>query len=377
MTEQAPARAKSANPVRVLVTDDSAFMRFSISQHLNEHPDIVVIGTARDGSEALELIPRLQPDVVTLDVEMPHLDGLSTLRQIMARFPRPVVMLSSLTQEGAVETIQALTFGAVDFIAKPANNANIRAVMEDAAAKILRAAKARVQGMPAVNLPAQSVPARNTSAAAASLPVVRKEGETKNCRPRMRGEPIVLIGTSTGGPRALNDLIPALPGDLPAAVVVVQHMPAGFTHSLAERLNSVSNLKVKEAGPGDRLAVGQVLLAPGGFHMIFDQNEQVVVNQNPPVHGVRPAVDVTLLSLVQRFGKLVTAAILTGMGSDGTNGAVLLHSMGGHVIAEHESSCVVYGMPRSVVEAGAAAEILPLGEIPAAIGRAVRVGMER
>ena len=365
---QAPEKPKSANPVRVLVVDDSAFMRYSISQYLNENPGIVIVGTARDGADALELIPKLDPDVVTLDVEMPRLDGLSTLRQIMARFPRPVVMFSSLTREGAVETIQALTLGAVDFIAKPSNNVNIRSVMDDAAGKIIHAASAKFR-----------LPASGRAAAvsvASPLPVFSTSGNNveKNIRLRLRNEPIVLIGTSTGGPRALNELIPALPADLGAAVVVVQHMPAGFTHSLAERLNSVSKLKVKEAEPGDRLMIGQVLVAPGGFHMTFDDNDQVALNQKPPVHGVRPAVDVTLISLVQRYGKLVIGAILTGMGSDGTTGAELLHSMGGRVIAEHESSCVVYGMPRSVVEAGAATEIAPLGEIPAAIERAVKNG---
>ena len=371
---QAPVKPKSAHPVRVLVVDDSAFMRYSISQYLNENPDIVIVGTARDGADALELIPRLEPDVVTLDVEMPRLDGLSTLRQIMARFPRPVVMFSSLTREGAVETIQALTYGAVDFIAKPTNNVNIRSVMDDAAGKILRAASAKIR-MPASGRP--STAGAFQPGNAGPLPVTAGAGNTadKPTRLRLRSEPIVMIGTSTGGPRALNELIPALPADLGAAVVVVQHMPAGFTHSLAERLNSVSKLKVKEAEPGDRLMIGQVLIAPGGFHMTFDDNEQVALNQNPPVHGVRPAVDVTMISLVQRYGKLVIGAILTGMGNDGTTGAELLHSMGGRVLAEHESSCVVYGMPRSVVEAGAATEIAPLGEMPTAIERAVKNGI--
>jgi two-component system, chemotaxis family, protein-glutamate methylesterase/glutaminase len=364
---QVQVKTKSPNPVRVLVVDDSAFMRYSISQYLNENPEITIIGSARDGSEALEMIPKLKPDVVTLDVEMPHLDGLSTLRQIMQQFPCPVVMLSSLTKEGAVETIQALTYGAVDFIQKPSNNVNIRSVMDDAAGKILRAAHARIR--PVSLAPAAVV--RNTPQAQA-ISLTHPPVPDKPTRLRQRTDPILLIGTSTGGPRALNDVIPSLPANLGAAVVVVQHMPAGFTHSLADRLNTVSKLKVKEAEPGDKLMVGQVLLAPGGFHMIFDENEQVALNQKMPVHGVRPAVDVTMMSLVQRYGKSVIGVILTGMGSDGTNGATLLHSMGGKVIAEHESSCVVYGMPRSVVEAGAASEIVPLSDIPAAIERAVK-----
>ncbi|HZW03313.1 MAG TPA: chemotaxis response regulator protein-glutamate methylesterase [Anaerolineaceae bacterium] len=347
-----PARA----PIGVLVVDDSAFMRYTISTHLNEHPDIQVIGLARDGQEALELIPRLNPDVITLDVEMPHLDGIATLRQIMASFPRPVIMLSSLTQEGAVETIQALTLGAVDFVPKPAQKANIRAVMDEVVQKILRAARARVMAT-------LTPPAPKAEPAACT---------TKRLRPYSGRFPIVLIGASTGGPRALNHLIPSLPGDLPAAVVVVQHMPVGFTRSLAERLNSASALLVKEAEPGDALEVGKVLVAPGGSHLTFTAQDQAVLNQNPPVHGVRPAVDVTLTSLIQAYGSAVQAVILTGMGSDGSNGCRLLHSQGGTVIAEAESSCVVWGMPRSVVEAGAASCVVPLGEMAAVIERIAR-----
>lgn len=348
----------SNHPVRVLVVDDSAFLRYTISQHLNQTEGIKVVGTANDGVEALEMVPLLQPDVVTLDVEMPNLDGISALRQIMLRFPRPVIMLSSLTKNGAVETIQALTLGAVDFVAKPDNRLNIRSVMEEVAAKILRAAQARIKPAPLAGL--------NLT------PLSPAEKSGLVVRARQKNDPIILIGTSTGGPRALNDVIPALPASLEAAVVVVQHMPAGFTHSLAERLNSLAKLKVKEAQTGDRLELGQVLIAPGGFHMLFDDQEQVSLNQNPPVHGVRPAVDVTLTSLVERFGKKVIAVILTGMGSDGSNGAILLRSLGGAVIAEHESTCIVWGMPRSVTERGAASQVVTLPEVAKAIEEAVQ-----
>jgi two-component system, chemotaxis family, protein-glutamate methylesterase/glutaminase len=352
------SKMKSPDPVRVMVVDDSAFMRFSISQHLNENPDIQVVGSASDGKEALRLIPQLQPDVITLDVEMPHMDGLTTLRQIMKSFPRPVIMFSSLTKEGASETIQALMLGAVDFIAKPDNRLDIRQVMDDMAAKILSSAKAKVKPV----LFQQPV---SSSAQIAS-------GIEKPVSTYLKKTPIVFIGSSTGGPGALNDIVPALPANFPSPVIIVQHMPAGFTRSLSERLNAISPLKVKEAEPGDRLLVGQVLVAPGGFHMTFDENDRVALNQKPTVHGVRPAVDVTLTSLVQRFGKTIVAVILTGMGSDGTNSASLLHSEGGYVIAEHESTCVVWGMPRSVAEAGAANAILPRPQISKAIERAIR-----
>lgn len=352
------AKVKSANPVRVLVVDDSAFMRFSISQHLNENPDLLVIGTANDGKEALKLIPQLQPDVITLDVEMPHMDGLSTLRNIMKTYPRPVIMFSSLTKEGTAETIQALMIGAVDFIPKPDNRLDIRKVMDEMAAKILETAKAKIKPVVFAQPAASSTPGGTT---------VDKPVSAYN-----KKAPVLFIGSSTGGPGALNDIVPALPANLASPVLIVQHMPAGFTRSLSERLNAISQLRVKEAEPGDKLMVGQVLVAPGGFHMVLDENERIALNQKPTVHGVRPAVDVTLTSVVQHYGKNVIAVILTGMGSDGTHGASLLHSEGGYVIAEHESTCVVWGMPRSVMEAGAANAILPRPQIAKAVERAIK-----
>jgi two-component system, chemotaxis family, protein-glutamate methylesterase/glutaminase len=358
MTNLPPAATSPAapKPISILVVDDSAFMRFAITQQLNEDPDLQVIGAASDGREALRLIPILQPDVVTLDVEMPHLDGLSTLREMMKTCPRPVIMFSSLTQAGTAETIQALMLGAVDFIPKPGNRLDIRAAMAEMSAKIKTAARARVKP--------SAVRVLTTVTHAAQL--------EKPVRTYSKTTPLILIGASTGGPGALNEIIPALPASLPSPVVIVQHMPAGFTRSLAERLNSISALKVKEAEPGDPLLVGQVLLAPGGFHLTLDENERVALNQKPAVHGVRPAVDVTLNSLLQHFGKNMLAVILTGMGSDGAHGATLLHSAGGRVIAEHESTCVVWGMPRSVVEAGAADVVLPRPQIARAIEKAIQ-----
>lgn len=350
---------KSPNPLRIMVVDDSAFMRFAITQHLNEDPELEVVGSACNGNEALLLIPQLQPDVITLDVEMPHLDGLSTLREIMKKFPRPVIMFSSLTKEGASETVQALMLGAVDFIAKPDNRLDIRAEMGDIAAKIKLAAKAKVR----------SASSRSQQLSAAPL---APEKSKKQVYPYRKITPVILIGSSTGGPGALSEIIPALPANLTSPVLIVQHMPSGFTRSLAERLNNISSLKVKEAEPGDELLIGQVLLAPGGFHMVLDENERIVLNQKPTVHGVRPSVDVTLNSLIQRFGKNVIAVILTGMGSDGTLGASILHNAGGHIIAEHENTCVVWGMPRSVVEAGAASAVLPRPQIAKAIEAAIR-----
>lgn len=348
----------SPKSLRVMVVDDSAFMRFSIIQQLNEDPEIQVVGSASNGNEALRLIPQFEPDVITLDVEMPHLDGLSTLREIMKKFPRPVIMVSSLTKEGASETIQALMLGAVDFIPKPDNSLDIRTAMGEIIAKIKLAAKAKVKRSTS-NLLQMSTPQTSTQ-------------PEKTLHSYSKLAPVILIGSSTGGPGALSEIIPALPASLPSPVVIVQHMPAGFTRSLSERLNSLSPLKVKEAEPGDTLMMGQVLVAPGGFHMLFDENERVALNQKPAVHGVRPAVDVTLNSLNKHFGKNMIGVILTGMGSDGSLGMSILHSAGGYVIAEHESTCVVWGMPRSVVEAGSASIVLPRPKIAKAIETAIR-----
>jgi two-component system chemotaxis response regulator CheB len=347
----------SSPPVKVLVVDDSAFMRFTITKHLNDFPGITVLGSAKDGREALEMIPQLKPDVVTLDVEMPNLDGLSTLREIMSRHPLPVVMLSSLTSEGTLETVRALTLGAVDFVAKPDNKANMASILEEVGNKVLRAANARVWKTPQkAQLIEPPTSARITD---------------KKIRSLRKQDKIVVIGSSTGGPRALNTVVPMLTADIPAAFMIIQHMPAGFTRSLSDRLNGSSELFVKEAAPDDRLEVGKVLLAPGGFHTVFDENERVTLNQNPTVHGVRPAVDVTLLSIAKLYGDRVVTAILTGMGSDGTNAAMLVHNSGGYVISEAEETCVVYGMPRSVFEAGASDEVVPLEKVADAIRAAV------
>jgi two-component system chemotaxis response regulator CheB len=358
------AEAGENAPIRVMVVDDSAFMRYTITQRLAEAPELSVVGTARDGEEALSLIPKLNPDVITLDVEMPRLNGLSTLRQIMTRFPRPVIMLSSLTREGASETIQALTWGAVDFIAKPAAKANIEAVMDELIGKIRRAPRARISSLGALR-----------ALYPAPLPEFRRTAPGKlDARPVGPQDKVVVIGASTGGPRALSAVVPHLPPDLPAAVLIVQHMPAGFTRSLAERLDAESAIGVKEASPGDRLEVGQALLAPGGFHLVLDGSGGIALNQKDPVHGVRPAIDVTMASVVQRYGRRTVGVILTGMGSDGSHGSVLIHAAGGRVIAEDESTCVVWGMPRSVAEAGAADAVVPLPEVPRAIQVAVRRG---
>ena len=335
-------------PIRVLVVDDSTFMRHAITKYLQTDPGITVVGAAYDGLDALAKISLLKPDVITLDVEMPRMDGLTTLKRIMAEHPTPVIMLSSLTQRGARPTVQALMRGAVDFIPKPSAGTDIGAIIEELIAKVKAAAGVR---------PVKLQPQQSTAPppAAKQMP-----------RPLRKGDPLIVIGASTGGPRALHQVLSGLPADLPAAVMVVQHMPPAFTRSLAQRLNQSILLAVQEAANGDRLAKGLVLLAPGDFHLQAN-GRRVVLDQGPPRNHVRPAVDVTMESAAREHGAAVIGVVLTGMGSDGTSGAERIRAAGGRVIAEDESTCVVYGMPRSVVEAGQANQVVPLPKVASAL----------
>lgn len=325
------------------MVDDSAFARSIISRRINAEPDLEVIGEAIDGLDAVEQVKALRPDVVTMDVTMPRLDGLGAVKQIMADTPTPIVMLSALTGPGASATMQALELGAIDFFLKPsiASPAGSDRGTAELAAKLRVAAGARVTAGPSLTA---RKPGRKTPSG----------GDF---------DTLLIIGSSTGGPKALSRVLPEIPGDLNAAVLVVQHMPAKFTTSLSARLNDASELEVLEASDGDRLKRGRVLVAPGGFHMMLNRNGSISLNNDPEVHGVRPSVDVTMQSAVRRFRGTCHGVILTGMGSDGRDGCRDIKAGGGMVVAEHESSCAVYGMPKAVVDAGYAYAAVPIGEI--------------
>jgi two-component system chemotaxis response regulator CheB len=350
--------------IRVLVVDDSAFMRRVVSEAIAAEPDMELAGVAINGLDALIKVEQLQPDVVTLDVEMPEMDGLTALRHLMTRYPRPVIMLSSLTQQGAVTTLRALSIGAVDFVAKPSGSISLdfHRVKDELVQKIRVAAKAKIRAH-------VSAPAGTAPAVAKPVPPVGRKVSTTNTH----FDRLVVIGSSTGGPRALGTLIPALPVDHHTAYLIVQHMPAGFTKSLADRLDSFSQLSVREAAPGDHLETGVALLAPGDFHLRVSASGCIELDDGPRVHGVRPSVDVTLASVVERFGKRAITAILTGMGVDGADGAVALHAAGGFVLAEDESTCVVWGMPRAVFERGVVDRVVPLDKMADAIVAALAV----
>jgi two-component system, chemotaxis family, protein-glutamate methylesterase/glutaminase len=350
-------------PVRVLIVDDSAFMRHMITRELTTDARITIVGAARNGVEAIAMARETQPDVITLDIEMPQMDGLQALPRLLEACPARVIMLSSNEGIGRTNTVRALELGAVDFILKPGGSisANLGSVREMLLRAVHSAAGARVH-RPAAAIPAMSAPAIPRPA----MPVTSRRGPARR---------LVIIGSSTGGPQALTNVIPMLPADLDAGVVVVQHMPAGFTASLAARLNDLSPLTVREAAAGDVVNYGEALVAPGDYHLRLLAEGgawRVKLDQGPRVHGVRPAVDVALHSVAEAVansrGELSAGcAILTGMGHDGTAGAATIGEAGGWVLAQDESTCVIYGMPRSVIEAGVATEIVPIHDMAARI----------
>lgn len=350
-----------------MVVEDSAYMRYVISEILAEDPEIEVIEKARDGLDALERIEKAVPDVITLDIQMPRMDGLSFLTEMGKNYKIPTIMLSSLTVEGAEDTIKALELGAVDFVPKPSGVLSL--TLDDIRDDLIRKVKAASQIKPVVIRPAEHVkeqpaePREPESEKSGAAPAQKKSRRVPLPEKTPTLKRVVVIGCSTGGPRALTEIIPLLPGDLSAGVIVVQHMPQKFTASLAERLNSISEIKVVEAKNGDKVAPGIVYIAPGDYHILVGRGDTIYLNQEPHWHGVRPSVDVVMKSVAKTYGKKTIGVVLTGMGVDGRDGVLEIKNMGGTVFAEHESTCVVYGMPRAAVETGAVDRVLVLGRI--------------
>ncbi len=344
------------NQIRVLIVDDSAFMRRAVERLLTGVPGIVVVGTAGDGVEAVKRALELRPDVITMDVEMPRMDGVSAVTEIMQAVPTPIVMVSTLTSEGAATAIRALEAGAVECIGKPtgmsADLVDVGAKLQEA---VIRASLAKLQrrrpGL--VSTPSVQPPPPQSQPASTSG--------------RLPAHNLLVIGSSTGGPPALTEVVPHLPGDLPAAVIVVQHMPAGFTSALARRLDQLSPMHVAEAVEGELLVNGQCYVARGDFHLVVTKDRRLHLDKGPSLHGVRPSVDITLDSVVPVFGRSASVAILTGMGKDGADGAARLEAAGGKVIAQDEATCVVYGMPRVTMERTHAAHQVALNRIAAAL----------
>ena len=382
--------------IRVLIADDSAFMRKVLSDLFKAQSDFEVVGTASNGQDAIEKVKKFQPDVLTLDVVMPTMDGLSALAIIMEQCPLPVIMISSATQKGTNETIRALALGAVDFVSKTGGAiSKIDTIKEEILAKCRFAAKTHAKKNLAASNPIVYQPKPSTveptTPTTRRIEVRRRSGFVLGQKPTINhvpsttapvkkiipgtGKKLVVIGTSTGGPQALQAVVTRLPGNLPCGVVIVQHMPAGFTRSLADRLNSISQIAVKEAEQDEIIKPGQVYIAPGDYHLRIapagNGERKVVLSQEPRVGNLRPTVNYMFDSAAQ-FGRDLIAVIMTGMGSDGCEGMKKVKATGGYSIAQDENSCVVYGMPKAVVDAGLADEIRPLNKIAEAIVEAVR-----
>lgn len=348
--------------IRVLVVDDSALVRRLIQTALADADDIEVVGTARDGLDAIEKVDELLPDVVTLDVEMPRLDGLGALAEIRPRHPRlPVIMFSTLTERGAAATLEALSRGASDYVCKPSNTGSVAeglASVRDQLVPRIRALAGMRRLAPAVRPAARETPPVRRPAARAAGPVEA-----------------LLIGCSTGGPDALAKLLAQMPAALDVPVLVVQHMPPVFTTMLAQRLDRISPLAVREAVAGDVPKAGEVLIAPGDWHLRVETRAgrvQVALDQGPQENFCRPAVDVLFRSAAAVWGGRCVAAVLTGMGQDGLEGVRLLTEAGACAYVQDEASSVVWGMPGAVANAGLADEILPLDRLPARLVAAVR-----
>ncbi|HEU4995350.1 MAG TPA: chemotaxis response regulator protein-glutamate methylesterase [Gemmatimonadaceae bacterium] len=350
----------------VLVVDDSAFMRRSIGEILAASEEFVVVGTARNGVDAIEKVRALDPDIVTLDVEMPELDGLQALVRIMKDAPRPVVMLSgATTPRGHDLTLRALELGAMDFVRKPSGPISMN--LASVGGRLLEALRA-----------ARAVNLRGLApGAGAATPAVGIEV----ARPRPAARPsagvatrMVGIAASTGGPRALAEIVPALPRDMDAAVLIVQHMPSGFTRSLAQRLDSLGPLPVAEARDGEIILAGRVYLAPGGHHMRVRGEAGVpviAIGDDPPIWGVRPAADVLFRSMAQQFGRACVGVVLTGMGRDGADGLRAVRDAGGRAVVQDRESSIIYGMPHAALQHAGADRVASLNQMADAIAAQV------
>jgi two-component system, chemotaxis family, protein-glutamate methylesterase/glutaminase len=363
-------RRVRGRPHTVLVVDDSAFMRRVISDILSSTDEFRVVGTARDGNDALKKVHQLDPDLVTMDVEMPGLDGLAALGYIMSETPRPVVMLSAYTVAGGDATLRALDYGAVDFVSKPSGTISLNLeTVSDRLLEALRAAASANLSMIPVRLPRAARPARQPAAATPSARRRRRRAP----EPGETSEVAVAIAASTGGPRALAELLPRLRAPLGAAVLIVQHMPAHFTRTFAERLDHMEGLPVREAQEGEPVLRDRVYMAPGDFHMRVtrgvDGVPRIALDQEPAVWGVRPAADPLFRSVAAVYGARGVGVVLTGMGRDGAEGLREMVAAGGAGIAQDRATSVIFGMPQAAAEH--AGRVVPLEEVHAEIGREV------
>ncbi|WP_320150952.1 chemotaxis response regulator protein-glutamate methylesterase [uncultured Tolumonas sp.] len=372
--------------VKVLVVDDSSFFRRRVTEIVNQDPLLEVVDTAVNGKEAIEKALNLRPDVITMDIEMPVLDGISAVREIMAKCPTPILMFSSLTQAGAKATLDALDAGALDFL--PKKFEDIARDKQEAITLLQQRIKALSRRRMFMTTPRVATPtptntgstlARSITSVTSSLrtqPVAEKVSAPVHYKRSGKSYQLVAIGTSTGGPVALQTILTQLPANFPHPILLIQHMPSTFTSAFAARLNSLCKISVKEAEDGDVLKPGNAYLAPGGKQMLVDGRGTSarlrIIDGNDKVN-YKPCVDITFASLAKSHGDKVLAIILTGMGADGRDGARLLKDQGATIWAQDEASCVVYGMPQAVAKAGISSESLPLDRVAQRIS--VEVGI--
>jgi two-component system chemotaxis response regulator CheB len=356
------AAPRTAKPSRILVADDSTFMRRLLTQSLRD-AGFEVVGEAADGDEALSLYRELRPDAMTLDLAMPGMDGIGVLRALRGeRSSLPVVVVSAFSPAHGARAVDALAEGAFDLVAKPAFGEPLEQFVSALREKVNAAAASAMPKAPVRTAAPAARAGRDGGSAVARLRARRLPAGTKK---------VVLIATSTGGPRALAELIPALPSPLGAGGMIVQHMPAGFTASLAQRLDRGSKLTVVEAAGGEALKPDTLILAPGGSHLRLGDNGAARLTDEAAIGGLRPRADLTIVDAAKLFGERLVLVVMTGMGKDGLEGAREVRARGGRIIAEAESSCTVYGMPRAIVEADLADEIVPLGQLADAIAAEV------
>jgi len=377
---------KTGQPIRVLVVDDSAFMRNRLSMMLMKCVDLQVVGTAKNGRDAIDQAKRTQPDVMTLDIEMPQMNGLEVLDHMMVQQPLPIIMVSALTEEGAEVTLQALERGAVDFIAKPItqDGADVGIMERLLHSKVRDAFKARDRlsvmrhtGLQLKREGSDACPALNSQAHSVVPVKPNKQGlpETFSETSCFADFPLVVIGASTGGPNLLKTIIRDLPSSFPAALLIVQHMPKYFTKVFAENLNAISFVSIREAQNGDELRPGVGLVAPGDHHIVIsrqlDGKPRIQFVPDMVEHPYRPSIDCAMVSAAEQFGQFTVGLVLTGMGNDGMTGSQKIKEQGGTVLVQNEATSLIYGMPRAVVDAGLADAVIPDVQLAKALEQAV------
>ena len=354
--------------IRVLIVDDSVVIRRLLTDELSKDPDIEVVGSAATGKIALSKVLQTPPDVVTMDIEMPEMDGLTAVTELRKTHPKlPIIMFSTLSQRAAKETLEALARGANDYVTKPANVGSAALAMQ----------RVREDLIPKIKTLARPEAVTHKTTTTAIPQSTASTGSKSSISKSPFQVDIVAIGISTGGPNALAEVMPCIPKDCPVPIVIVQHMPPVFTKCLAERLSAKAQIAIHEGEPGAVLVPGQAWIAPGDFHMVVKRQGTKIVldtNQDPPENSCRPAVDVMFRSVAKVYGHAVLAVVLTGMGQDGMRGAEVIREAGGYVMAQDEATSVVWGMPGAVVQAGLAHSILPLPQVSTEIMRKVRAG---